>query len=102
MSQHEELLAAKEILNLPERATMAEIKMQYRSLLRQWHPDHCHGQEEECAEMTRRILAAYQRVLAYCHQYQYSFSETEMRRYSSDEDWWMARFGTAPIWRKPD
>lgn len=90
---------AKELLRLPERATMAEIKASYRQLLRQWHPDISSGDPAECVEMTRQITAAYKAVMLYCSQYRYSFSEEEIRRnLSDDEEWWAGRFGRDPLW----
>ncbi|MGR0481378.1 MAG: J domain-containing protein [Candidatus Electronema sp. V4] len=60
---------AKELLRLPEQATMAEIKTSYRQLLRQWHPDISGGDPAECNEMTRQITVAYKVILLYCSQY---------------------------------
>ena len=41
MLKYLDVLRAKELLNLPERASMKEIKANYRKLLMHWHPDKC-------------------------------------------------------------
>ena len=97
-SRYQEISAAREILELPEIATMAEIKKSYRSLLAKWHPDTSSEEREVCNEMTRKIVSAYQVITDYCRQYQYSFSEDAVRRHLSPEDWWFDRFGNDPLW----
>lgn len=98
MIKHQDILAARELLNLPERASMEEIKSSYRGLIQRWHPDTCQGDTNECHEMSSKIIQAYKTIMAYCDQYKYSFAEEEVRRYMSDEQWWAERFGDDPIW----
>jgi len=98
MITSQDILAAKELLNLPERASMAEVKASYRKLIHRWHPDKCRGDKSKCHEMSSKIIEAYKTIMAYCNQYKYSFAEEEVRRYLSDEEWWMERFGSDPIW----
>ncbi len=98
MRKYREIDEARKLLELPDRATMGEIKSNYRGLLRKWHPDRCGGQAEQCAEMTKRIVAAYETVMTYCRHYRYSFTEEEVSRYGPDDDWWMKRFGNDPLW----
>ena len=100
MSKYEEISAARKILGLPETANMASIKRNYRRLLAKWHPDKCDENREACAEMTRKIVSAYEAIMAYCLQYQYSFSENTVRRHRSAEEWWFERFGDDPLWGK--
>jgi len=97
---HRDIIAAKHILQLPEEATLEQIKIHYRSLLRRYHPDTCREAPEICAEKTRTIVAAYRLITKYCQQYHFSFAEEDLRRYSSAEDWWFARFGNDPGWRE--
>jgi DnaJ-class molecular chaperone len=97
---YKEIIRSKNLLNLPEPASMEEIKSNYRELIRQWHPDKCRESVEKCAEMTRKIIDAYDTIIAYCNQYRYSFSKEEINRYLSDEEWWFERFGNDPIWGK--
>ncbi|WP_024335732.1 J domain-containing protein [Desulfotignum balticum] len=95
---YNDIIAAKMILNLPERATMVEIKSSYRKLLKRWHPDKNPADPDRCHEMTRRITIAYKTILAYCDQYAYSFEKQEVEKYLSAEEWWMDRFGNDPLW----
>ena len=99
MDTYRDISAALQILELPERATMQTIKSHYRRLLAQWHPDRCRsGDSGECAEKTREIIAAYQLLVRYCAAYEYSFSAGEIERHLSAEQWWLRRFGKAPMW----
>lgn len=96
MNKYEKITAARKILELPETATMESIKASYRRLLARWHPDTCEENKEVCAEMTRNVISAYHTIMAYCLQYQYSFSEPTVRRHRSPEEWWYERFGEDP------
>ena len=49
MNKYEEITEARGILELPETATLASIKSNYRRLLSRWHPDKCEKNREECA-----------------------------------------------------
>ena len=103
MNKYEEISTARKILELPETATMASIKSNYRKMLAKWHPDRCEENQDECTEMTRKIISAYKTLMDYCLQYQYSFSEDTVKRHRSPEEWWMERFGNAAQWvnKKP-
>lgn len=90
--------AARLLLDLPERATMEDIKSNYRALIRKWHPDRCSADKEECKEMTARLIAAYRIINDYCHNYKFSFTKKEVSNYLSAEEWWLERFGNNPIW----
>jgi DnaJ-class molecular chaperone len=99
MMKYQDIVDAKDLLNLPERASMEEIKSSYRKLLSQWHPDRCSEEDSgKCNEMTKKIIEAYKTVIIYCNQYKYSFSKEEIKKYLSDEDWWFERFGDDPVW----
>ena len=100
MNTYQQILAAREILELPEQATMAEIKGNYRKLIRQWHPDRCHHDQERCKEMSAKIIVAYRTIVKFCDQYRFSFSQDEVRKYLSDKEWWSDRFGSDPLWGK--
>lgn len=93
--RYKHVLEAREVLNLPERASLDEIKSSYRMLVNQWHPDKCN-------EMTKRIIAAYKTVIAYCNQYKYSFAEDEIKKYMHDDEWLFDRFGNDPLWGNND
>lgn len=94
MSKCEAIAQARKRLELPERATLDEIKGNYRRLMQKWHPDRCGG-DPECLEMATRIGAAYDLILNYCNQYKYSFAEDEVKRHLSEEEWWLDRFSDA-------
>jgi DnaJ-class molecular chaperone len=98
MPTYRELAEAKQILGLPDRATLEDIRGAYRSLLKRWHPDTCAEARETCGEKTRQVVAAYRIISAYCEAYQYSFADEDLRRHLSDEEWWLDRFGQDPLW----
>ena len=97
---YKDILEAKEFLNLPEKASMEEIKSNYRKLIRQWHPDTCQDSEEKCREMTRKIICAYGIIVSYCNDYKYYFTEDLIKQYVSNKDWWFDRFGNDPLWSR--
>jgi DnaJ-class molecular chaperone len=97
-----DIIEARDLLNLSERASMEEIKSHYRELVNQWHPDKCKESDEICNEMTRKIVAAYKIIIAYCDQYQYSFSKDEIMKYLKGEEWWNEKFGSDPLWGSSD
>ncbi|MBW1741557.1 MAG: J domain-containing protein [Deltaproteobacteria bacterium] len=100
MNKYQEITEARKLLGLPERATMEEIKANYRNLIREWHPDRCKETKQECTEMTAKIVAAYRLIIDYCNNYKFSFSKEEIRHYLSEEEWWLERFGNDPLWGK--
>ena len=96
MRLFEKITWARTLLELPEQATTGQIKANYRRLIRKWHPDHCREDKAVCQEKTRNLIQAYQVISEYCTKYKYSFSEEEVRKYLSQEEWWMERFGQDP------
>lgn len=100
MSSYREVVEAIKILGLPERATLQEIKSRYRSLIAEWHPDKQGMDKERCAEMTRKIIAAYKTISEYCSRYTYSFSREEIKHQMPTDDRWFERFGEDPVWSK--
>jgi DnaJ-class molecular chaperone len=98
MGKYQEIDEARKLLELPERATMEEIKSNYRKLIRKWHPDRCEDNSDQCIEMTKKLIAAYGTIIAYCKHYRFSFTEEEVAQYLSGEDWWIRRFGDDPLW----
>lgn len=98
MNKYQQISSARKVLGLPEAATMAEIKANYRKLLTTWHPDMNREDHDTCAEMTRKIISAYQTILNYCIQYRYSFSEETVRSNRSPEDCLFDRFADDPLW----
>jgi DnaJ-class molecular chaperone len=100
MNKYQEITEARKLLELPERATMEEIKVKYRNLTMKWHPDRCKETKEKCTEMTAKIVAAYRIIIEYCNHYKFSFSKEEVRNHLSEEEWWFERFGKDPLWGK--
>jgi len=85
----EALDEARELLNLPKKATMEQIKEAYRLMALRYHPDKCRS--PKCEEMMRRINEAYEILMEFCRSYLYSFEIDNMAR---EEDWeeWLERF----------
>jgi len=98
MSAFEKISRAREVLELPESASMDTIKANYRRLLAAWHPDRCEGEPDRCAEMTREIIESYRTIIDYCSAYQYAFTEDVVGRNQSPEEWWYERFENDPLW----
>lgn len=96
MKKYDEITEARKILELPERASLEDIRKNYKTLLSKWHPDKCNEDSERSTEMTRKIIAAYKNLLAYCNQYKFSFTEEEIAKACSAEEWWFKRFGNNP------
>lgn len=97
---YEEFLDALGVLGLGERASMAEIKMRHRILVKRYHPDH--SREENTTEMAARVNQAYRLVQAYCAEYRYLFSEEEFFEQNPEERL-RRQFEPDPVWggRKP-
>jgi DnaJ-class molecular chaperone len=95
---YKDIISAKETLNLPDQASMDEIKASYRRLINQWHPDKCQEDKKICEEMTRNLIAAYDMIVLYCNRYKYSFTQEDIQNNLFDENWWVDRFGDDPIW----
>ena len=98
MKLYNKITKARTLLELPEQATKKQIKANYRRLLRKWHPDSCREDKTLCQDKTRDIIRAYNVISDYCDNYKFSFSREEVKKYMSQEEWWMERFGQAPIW----
>lgn len=98
MTRYEEITEARNLLELPERASLQQIKSAFRSLITKWHPDKCGSNSNECHEMTLKINRAYRTIITYCEEYEYSFASEEIERHLSDREWWNHRFGNDPLW----
>jgi preprotein translocase subunit Sec63 len=91
---------ARKLLQLPEQATLAEVKTNYRNLIKKYHPDHCPDADRRCTEMTIKLNKAYRIILSYCTHYRFSFAREEVQKYVPSEEWWLERFGRDPLWGK--
>lgn len=77
----EEIDRARNILDLPETATMQEIKEAYRHMAYRYHPDRCQKRKKSlCEKKIRKINHAKDILMAYCAHYRYSFEEKEATR----------------------
>jgi DnaJ-class molecular chaperone len=101
MNSYEEMNKARLLLGLPERAEMAEIRANYKKLMGQWHPDKCGEDTQKCEEMSKKIITAYEIILAYCKEYQFSFSKEEVMKHATEEEIWLERFGKDSSWGTP-
>ncbi len=99
--QWEKIIAAKELLGLGDRASLADIKRAYRRLAKKHHPDATknHVDQQETADFLR-LTEAYQTLLDYCAQYRFPLTRDEGGNGVESEDWWMDRFGHDPLWGK--
>ncbi len=66
---------ARETLQLPEEASLFDIKQTYRRLALLHHPDKL-GSEEEM----KRVAQAYEILENYCQNYVYSFKENDIQK----------------------
>jgi preprotein translocase subunit Sec63 len=98
MTTYQKITAARNLLELPEQATLAEIKSHYRKLMKRYHPDRCTGDKNKCEEIASRLSSAYKLIMSYCTQYKFSFANEEVRKYIPKEEWWFERFGDDPLW----
>ncbi len=98
MDKYQIISEARTILELPESATLEQIKSNYRKLIKKWHPDSCPDNLETCEEMSRKITNAYRLLLDYCSNYRYSFKKEEVDKYLSKKEWWYQHYGNDPIW----
>ncbi len=93
---------ARDLLQLGDRATLAEIKRAYRRQSKLHHPDTAKTGEDRDGERMYRLTAAYEQLLRYCNEYRFPLKQEQGDRENLDiydpEDWWQARFGQDPLW----
>ncbi len=90
----EELDAARRRLELPPRASLAEIRARYRALVKQHHPDRAGGVEDDAI---RAINQAYRALRAYCDGYVFDFGREEFLEQNPEERL-RAQFADDPVW----
>lgn len=91
-----DLQEALRVLGLGERATIREIKVRHRELVKRHHPDT--GATDD-PEMIRKVNAAYNILLDYVSNYRFSFAEDEFYEQNPEERIWM-QFADDPLWGK--
>ena len=89
-----ELRTALALFGLGERATLKQVKLRYRQLVKENHPDLC---PEEGGEQIRRVNQAYGLLLDYCANYRFCFSEEEFLEQYPEERL-RRQFGWDPVW----
>lgn len=91
--------AAKELLGLEDKATLAEIKGAYRGMSKIYHPDLAGEEQARKGQVKMHEIAeAYRILVYYCVNYRFPLI---MQNESLDaEDWWLDRFGQDPLWGK--
>ncbi len=79
---------------------MKQIKKNYKNLSIRWHPDTSTEDTKICEEMMQKVNLAYEIVLKYCENYEYSFEDKKVRMAEESDygRWWQERFGDDPLW----
>jgi curved DNA-binding protein CbpA len=91
---YEELTKSLEILGLPERVTLGEIKRRYRLMVKEAHPD---AKKEAPPESFQMIHTAYRTLMEYAEAYKISFSEEEFYEQNPEERL-RKQFQDDPLW----
>jgi len=91
---YDDLIKAKTLLGLHEKATLSEIKFRYKNLMQQWHPDKHPNNIQQATQMSAQINEAYKNILEYIKNFEFPFDEDNLREKSmSPEEWWHRKFG---------
>ncbi len=97
----QKIIAARDLLQLGEAATLEEIRAAYRRLSKHYHPDRlADAAGEPDAPAMAEINSAYEVLLKYCAGYRFPLVCNEDSQPLDDEDWWLSRFGEDPLWGK--
>ena len=87
-------MKSKTLLGLREKSTLKEIKLKYKNLMKKWHPDKHPDDAEKATKMSMQINEAYNIILDYCNNYEYSFDEDNIKKTSfTPAEWWHDKFG---------
>jgi preprotein translocase subunit Sec63 len=91
---------AADIMGIANQATINEIRSQYHTLVKEWHPDVSQRDPEDTHTAMIRINDAYDVLIEYCMNYEFSFRPEDLKDYTAENpvDSWMARYGDDPIW----
>lgn len=101
MDPVEKIEQARKKLSLGRNASLADIKTNYRRLIMENHPDRCPSpQKEAAAETSAELNRAYKTLLHYCEQFEFDFSEQEIRKNLPPEQMLYRRFSDDPVWGK--
>jgi len=97
-SKRDAIIAARELLELGETATLDEIKKAYRAKAKIHHPDTSDSDRKD-EDVMQRLTEAYRVLLDYCENYRFPLVPDEDIPLD-DNEWWMNRFGNDPLWGK--
>jgi DnaJ-class molecular chaperone len=87
-------MKSKTLLGLRDKVTLKEIKHNYKSLMKKWHPDK-HPNKEQATNMSAQINEAYRVIMDYIENYEYSFEEEIVKKKTlTPQEWWHERFST--------
>jgi len=96
----QKIVAAKELLQLGDQASLVEIKEAYRRLSKRYHPDRQQENTAANGPSMQEINAAYDVLRDYCAVFRFPLTCNNESQPLDDEDWWLARFGEDPLWGK--
>lgn len=86
-------MKSKSILGLRETSTLKEIKLNYKQLMKKWHPDKHKDDIEKATKISTQINEAYEIIMQYCANYEYSFDEEHVKKTSyTPQEWWNDKF----------
>ena len=87
-------MKAKTLLGLRETSSLQEIKAKYKKLMKKWHPDKHIADVAKATQMSAKINEAYEIIIEYCNNYEYSFDEERIKKSTySPSEWWHDKFG---------
>lgn len=94
MLSSDTLIKAKTLLGLSDKATLSDIKIRYKNMMQQWHPDKHPDDPETAHVMSTQINDAYAVLLEYCSRYEFNFDEEHLREKTlTPQEWWTKKFG---------
>ena len=87
MTAFKEIDKARKLLGLRERAPLKEIKQAYRKMAFRYHPDKKGQVGDEEDDMMKQLNWAYKLLLDYVANYSYSFTEEDVAKCYSYEEY---------------
>ena len=92
---------ARDILQLGDDASLAEIKRAYHRMCKLYHPDSASSEAvAKDTEEMYQVTAAYELLMRYCSEYRFPLQRPEGNEMDTldPEQWWYERFGENPLW----
>lgn len=63
--------------------------------MKEWHPDKHKDDVQKANKMSTQINEAYEVIMDYCNNYEFSFDEDHIKKVSyTPDEWWHDRFGS--------